>query len=281
MPVTLLLLARNEEALIAECLSSVAGWLDEMIVVDMQSRDATADIARNLGAKVIPHPLIGNFDLARTPGILAARNDWILVLDADEIPTPGLLTALAELIHSDRADVIHLPRANLSLSGFSVAADGFPELTPRLFRRSKMDIRGYRGKIHTFYAPLPDARIARLPGSFPLLCLLHFTNPSLGLVWEKTGLYASEEAKSRFPADFRPRPWHLLHPLRVFLRRWIKGGGWRDGWRGFWLSWLASAYHFLVLAKRWEMTLYDGQIPDAAMARSRMWEIVRKASEKA
>jgi hypothetical protein len=63
----------------------------------------------------------------------------------------------------------------------------------------------------------------------------------------------------------------------VFFRRWIKGGGWKDGWRGFWLSWLASIYHFLALAKRWEMSLHDGRIPDAAMARRRMREIVAKA----
>jgi glycosyltransferase involved in cell wall biosynthesis len=279
-PVSVVVLARNEETLIGECLSSVAGWADELVVVDMGSTDATASIAREMGAVVLSHPVIGNFDLARTPGIMAARNDWILVLDADEAPTVDLLETLAGIVADDGADLLKLPRANLCLSGFARHAERFPETTLRMFKRSKVDVEGYTGRIHTFYHPVEGARIHRVPGSYPRHCLLHFTNPSLGAVWAKTDLYTSEEAMSRgagIPKSVRP--WHLWGPVRVFFRRLVWSGAWRDGWRGFWLSWLSASYEMLVLAKQWEMSLHDGRIPDAAMARSRMRRLVREAAD--
>ena len=274
-PVSLVVLARNEEEQIQGCLESVVGWVDEVIVVDMESTDATSDIARRMGAIVISHPRIGNFDRARTPGILAARNDWILVLDADEEPTPGLLQVLSNLIGDGSTDALLLPRANLNLSGWAPHSEKFPEYTLRMFRKSKMDIEGFDGRIHRFYRPVEGARIQQVPGSYPSRCLLHFTNPALGPLWAKTDLYTTEEARQRWSAGTtRPHPWDLVRPLRVFLRRYLLHGGWRDGWHGFWLAWAGAVYQALIVAKIWEMSLHDGKLPDAPMARLRMRRIV-------
>jgi glycosyltransferase involved in cell wall biosynthesis len=279
-PVTIVVLARDEEALIGDCLSRVGAWADERIVVDMESRDATARIAAEAGAKVLSHPVIGHFDFARTMGILAARNDWILVLDADEQPTEGLLRALSEIVEGDRADVLRLPRANLSLSGFAPSIERFPESTLRMFKRSKMDIEGFRGDLHTFYDPLPGARILRVPGAFPDRCLLHFTNPTVGGTWSKIDKYTTQESHERYlRRPCAPKVSELWLPVRVFFRRWIRHGGWREGWHGFFLSWLSASYEVLILAKRWEMSLHGGEIPDAPMARRRMRDLVERAGK--
>jgi glycosyltransferase involved in cell wall biosynthesis len=281
LPVTLVLLARNEQEQIGRCLASVSGWVGEMVVVDMESSDSTAEIARGMGATVVPHPVIGNFDLARTPGVLAASNDWILVLDADEIPTPALLATLGEIVRSSSADVLHLPRANLNLSGFAPRAEEFPEMTLRMFRRSAMDIEGFAGRIHSFYRPRPGARVLKVRGRFPDHCLLHYTNPALEPLWAKINLYTSEEARSRYASGTRAIGLrHLWNPIRTFFKRWIGRGAWLDGWRGFWLSWIAAVYQGLIVAKLWEMSLHDGSIPDSAKARSKMHDFVQESNTR-
>lgn len=276
-PVSVVLLARDEEVLLAGCIASVGGWAAEVVVVDMESRDRTAAIAAELGAKVVPHEIIGNFDLARTAGIRAARCEWILIVDADEVPTPALLGTLGDIVREDRADVVFLPRANLSLSGFAPHEGGFPEMQMRMFRRSQVDVDGYTGKIHTVYRPLSGARILEVKGRFPHHCLLHYTNPALEPLWDKINRYTSEEARTRYPeAGFRMRPWHLWRPVKQFFRRYVKGGAWMDGWRGFWLCWINAVYNGLIVAKMWEMSLHGGKIPDAGMARALMREIVKE-----
>lgn len=275
IPLSVVVIARNEEALIGSCLEHVARLVDETIVVDMESEDRTAEIARSWGALVVPHARITNFDLARTPGIRIARNDWILVVDADEEPTPKLLVRIGEIVRTGAADAALVPRANLALSGFAPHEAGFPEPKLRLFRRSMVDLDGYKGEIHTFYELVPGARLVAIEGVFPECCLLHFTNPALEPFWEKVNRYTSEEARSRYGARTGPiRVRELWLPLKVFLRRWLKGKGWKDGWRGFWLCWISGVYEGLVLAKMWEMSLHDGTIPDARMARDRMRRVV-------
>jgi glycosyltransferase involved in cell wall biosynthesis len=247
----------------------------------MESVDATARIAADRGARVLPHPWIGNLDAARTPAILAARNDWILVLDADEEPTSRLLEVLSEIVNDDRADVLRLPRANLSLSGFAPSIERFPEHTLRMFKRSMMDIEGFRGDLHTFYQPVSGARVLRVSGTFPDLCLLHFTNPTLGGYWSKIDKYTTQESNERYQRrSGSPKASELWLPIQVFFRRWIRHGGWREGWHGFFLAWLSASYEVLILAKRWEMSLHGGVIPDAEKARRRMRDLVDLAREK-
>ncbi|MBI2147982.1 tetratricopeptide repeat protein [Candidatus Woesearchaeota archaeon] len=78
------MIAKNEEAYIADCLNSVKGLAKEMIVVDTGSADKTVEIAEQCGATVHHFPWNGSFADARNESIKYATGDWILVLDADE-----------------------------------------------------------------------------------------------------------------------------------------------------------------------------------------------------
>lgn len=78
----------NEEPNIAQCLSSVLGWAGEIFVVDSFSRDRTTEIATAMGATVVQHKFEGyaaqkNWAMDTLP----IRNDWLLILDADEYVT--------------------------------------------------------------------------------------------------------------------------------------------------------------------------------------------------
>lgn len=82
--ISVCLIAKNEEQLIGNCLSSVSRIADEVIVVDTGSTDRTRVIAEGFGAHVIQHKWNGSYGSARNVYLRAARGDWILILDADE-----------------------------------------------------------------------------------------------------------------------------------------------------------------------------------------------------
>jgi len=95
VPVTVVVLTRDEEPNIQRCLSSVA-WANQAVVVDSGSTDETVPIARSLGAEVVEQPWLGfsaqrEFAL-RLPEI---RNDWIYFVDADEWVSPQLASEIA------------------------------------------------------------------------------------------------------------------------------------------------------------------------------------------
>ena len=78
------MIVRNEAERLERCLASVAGFVDEMVVVDTGSDDATAAIAASCGAAVHHLPWPGDFAPARNHALDLAKGDWVLVLDADE-----------------------------------------------------------------------------------------------------------------------------------------------------------------------------------------------------
>lgn len=139
---SLCLIARDEEAMLPGCLASVRGIVDEIVVVDTGSRDATAEIARRAGARVVPFAWRDDFAAARNAALAAATGDWILVLDADERLGPGAADALRAAMRSP-VDCGLLPlhdATRLDADPADVIAGrarrGEPTLLPRLLRRS-------------------------------------------------------------------------------------------------------------------------------------------------
>jgi tetratricopeptide (TPR) repeat protein len=94
----LCMIVKDEAIHIAKCLSSTIGLVDEIIVVDTGSSDATKEIAAVMGARVIEHNWNNNFAEARNVYLRAACADWILVLDADEVVAPKDHQAIRDLI---------------------------------------------------------------------------------------------------------------------------------------------------------------------------------------
>lgn len=80
----LVLIARNEQRCLARCLDSVRPWVDELIVLDTGSTDATVDIARQAGARVHHFRWVDDFSAARNAALSHTDADWRIVLDADE-----------------------------------------------------------------------------------------------------------------------------------------------------------------------------------------------------
>jgi glycosyltransferase involved in cell wall biosynthesis len=84
MTISLSMIVKNEEGTLGHCLQSVQGLVDEMIVVDTGSTDATIEIARRHGASVFSFPWGNDFAAARNESLRHCTCNWILILDADE-----------------------------------------------------------------------------------------------------------------------------------------------------------------------------------------------------
>jgi glycosyltransferase involved in cell wall biosynthesis len=82
---SLCMIVRNEEQTLPQCLAAVAGVVDEIVIVDTGSSDATIEIARSFGARVIEREWTGSFADARNVSFAAASGDWLMYLDADEV----------------------------------------------------------------------------------------------------------------------------------------------------------------------------------------------------
>jgi glycosyltransferase involved in cell wall biosynthesis len=100
LPLTLVVIAQDAEAVIGRCLSSVADFVDQMIVVDSGSTDGTVSRAEALGARVIQQPWLG-YGAQRQVGVVHSRNDWILCLDADEVVTPELAESIRRVFDKE------------------------------------------------------------------------------------------------------------------------------------------------------------------------------------
>src|SRR5687768_969545 len=90
VPVSVIVPVRNEAANLARCLDSVK-WADEIFVVDSQSTDETAQIAKARGAKVVQFDFNGTWPKKKNWALenLPFRNEWIFILDADEVLPPA------------------------------------------------------------------------------------------------------------------------------------------------------------------------------------------------
>ncbi|HET8977305.1 MAG TPA: glycosyltransferase [Solirubrobacteraceae bacterium] len=97
LTLSLCMIVRDEERMLPRCLAAAAPAVDEIVIVDTGSTDATIEIARSFGARVIEHPWTGSFAEARNVSFEAATGDWVMYLDADEVLVAEDVTQLRAL----------------------------------------------------------------------------------------------------------------------------------------------------------------------------------------
>lgn len=144
------LLTRDEGRNIERAIRSVAGVADEMVVVDTGSTDRTAEIARGLGAEVVPFSWDDDFSEGRNFALRQARGDWVLWLNPDEELSPASGDEVRSLLDGDRQTFGHLVRVR-SIPR-AERPDQFSETTDlRLFRKGP-EVR-YVGRLHPGLGP--------------------------------------------------------------------------------------------------------------------------------
>ena len=97
--ISAVVLARNEEANIADCLSTLQ-WADELLVLDSYSDDSTVELARGMGAEVRQRRF-DNYALQRNAALRMASKEWVLFVDADERVTEELVEEIKLVVDED------------------------------------------------------------------------------------------------------------------------------------------------------------------------------------
>lgn len=141
MLLTAALITRDEEHFLPDCLAALVGVVDEIVIVDTGSLDATRSIARSFGAVVVDHPWQGDFAAARNTGLALAHAEWILYIDADERFS----------VHGDLRTALAEPDVVAGLVRFHAASAFTDYLEYRLFR-NRPDIR-FQGAMHETMMP--------------------------------------------------------------------------------------------------------------------------------
>ncbi|MDO7788354.1 glycosyltransferase family 2 protein [Desulforamulus aquiferis] len=141
--ISLCMIVKNEEISLPKCLDSVRSYVDEIVIVDTGSNDRTIEAAKEFTSLVYHFPWGNDFSAARNNSISKAANDWILVLDADEIVTDYNQDSINRFITNDTYCIGRLKRINPFEDNFGVKK--YIERVNRLFNRNNFC---YQGIIH-------------------------------------------------------------------------------------------------------------------------------------
>jgi glycosyltransferase involved in cell wall biosynthesis len=138
IPISVLIPAKNEEANLPACLESV-NRADEVFVVDSQSSDRSAEIAKNYGAKVVQFQFNGRWPKKKNWSLenLPFRNQWVLIVDCDERIPPELWDEIAVAIQNPNYDGYYLNRKVFFLGKWIRYGGKYPDWNLRLFKHKK------------------------------------------------------------------------------------------------------------------------------------------------
>lgn len=147
--ISLCMIAKDEEAFIEDCLQSVQGLVDEIVLVDTGSTDRTVEIAQRYGAKVVHHPWRDDFSDARNVSLQHATGDWVLWLDADERLDKASAEAIRNAIRDPQFAGYLIEIVNEV--GDQQNTSTFVHRACRLFRR--LPVTRFEGRIHEQVVP--------------------------------------------------------------------------------------------------------------------------------
>jgi glycosyltransferase involved in cell wall biosynthesis len=227
--ISVIVIVKNEAHDIRDCLASVHGWVDEIVVLDSGSTDGTQAICREFGATVIETDWPG-FGPQKQRALDAARGPWILSLDADERIPPALRDEILANVKANAADLFRLPRRS-NYCGQWIRHSGWsPDYVTRLFRRDAASFSN--DLVHERVVAAPNTRLGTLGEP-----LMHYSFRDFSEVLGKIDSYSTYGATQRAARGKRGGVGQaLLHGFWTFVRTWIIQRGFLDGKMGLVLA---------------------------------------------
>ncbi len=237
----------NDEPNMQPCLKSVAGWADELVVVDSHSSDATATIAREFTDKVYQVDFEG-FGHLRNRAVSFCTNEWVFSLDSDERMTLDLQEEIRQLLdRGPDADAYFVPRKNFFGGRWIRHCGWYPDYRqPQLFRKGRLRYR--QELVHeSFDCDGPVGYLTQPALQYPFRNIDHYI--------AKQDRYSDLMARRMAEQGRRFAPHQIVtHPFGAFFKMYIQRVGFLDGMPGLILSGLYGYYTFMKYAKLWELT---------------------------
>lgn len=288
VPLSVIVPVKNEAQNLRRCLPALA-WADEVFVVDSQSTDDTDEVAAEHGATVVQFHFNGSYPKKKNWALenLPLRNDWVLIVDADEVVIPELAEEIARRIESGETDGYYL-NSRYYFLGRRIRHCGYSEcwnlrlFRHRLGRYEKMpdDTGGRCGDNEAHEHVELSGRALRLRNE-----LEHHAYPTVAVWVEKHNRYAIWEASQYDRIRIEPVPagigqgkrlkrrlkrlaWRLpMRPAVRFLYAYGLRLGFLDGRPGLIFCVLLAFYDFLSSANHYEQSLRRNDAAAGALPR--------------
>ena len=240
--ISAVIITLNEEKYIAQCINSLKGVADEIVVVDSFSTDRTKEICLSLGVKFNEHTFTGYRD-QKNYAVGLAKYDYILSLDADEALSPELEKSINRIKQDLKYDGYKFNRLNKFCGRWIYHTNLSPECKVRLYNRKKARWAGLN--IHErIILDNPDS-VLRIKGK-----LYHWLydsyEESIDKINRYTTLLAEEYYKQNIKYTLRKL---LLHPTWRFFHSFFLKAGFLDGFDGFVVSKILATSCFLKYLK--------------------------------
>lgn len=236
----------NAEQHLRKVLESVKDF-DEIVICDMESTDSTLEIAKEYGCKTVCFPKKDYtiVEPARNFAIQQASNEWVLVVDADELVTPALKDYLYNIISDNTSDIrgIYIPRRNYFMGTFMHSL--YPDYILRFFRKDSVD---WPPIIHV--QPNVQGKVIYASKNAGL-AFEHLANDTISNRLKKTDIYTDNECIKKANKHYGTMAF-LFRPTHRFVKSYIIKGGFRDGLPGFIYACLEAMYQVVMMGKLYQ-----------------------------
>jgi len=249
--ITAVVLTKNEEKNIADCLSSLS-WCDQIIVIDDESTDKTVEIAKKYKAQVYSHPMKHGFAEQRNFALSVVDGEWVFFLDADErVPLPLHFEILGNITNSMQNFTAYRLRRVDYLWGKKLR---FGETRKAQFIRLAKKTSGkWVGNVHETW---------RCGGPVGILqsAIEHYPHQSIREFLAEVNHYTTLRAHELFEKKVTVTKAKLItYPFGKFLMNYLVKQGFRDGIPGIILALMMSFHSFLVRAKLWQLWVNENK----------------------
>lgn len=240
IPVSVVIITKNEEQRIRQCLESAA-WADEIVVVDDESTDRTREIAGAFTKRV----LLRRMDVEgrhRNWAYAQARNSWVLSLDADELVTPELREEIRSVLAAEpKENGFTIPRRNY-IGDYWVKHGGwYPSPQLKLFRKEKF--RYEEVAVHP--RAYMDDPCGHLKGD-----IIHYSYRDIADFLQKLNNQTTREAQKWFEQNKPMKFWRFMRrTVDRFFRSYVGKKAYKDGFIGFVVAYFAGLYQFVSYLK--------------------------------
>jgi glycosyltransferase involved in cell wall biosynthesis len=230
---SVILITRNEEANLRDCLASLGGLAQQVVVVDTASTDGTIGIAEEFGATIARPADWPGFGPQKNRALDLATGDWVLSLDADERLTPELRAEITTALgNPGNTTCFAIPRLSWYCGRFIRYSGWNPDYVDRLFQRGSA--RFSDDLVHERL--IPSGPVVKLKNH-----MLHYSFMNYSQVLQKIDRYSSASAEQAFAKGKRSSPLAAIgHGAWSFFRTYVIRLGFLDGPQGFSLA-LANA----------------------------------------
>lgn len=247
MTISVIIITKNEEKMIADCLKSIT-WADETIVVDTGNTDKTNSIAKKFDAKVIKYTGYGSFADWRNFGAKHAAGDWLFYIDADERATDDVKKELLNKLPDSDFDAYAIPRRNFIFGQEFKFSGQYPDYQKRILQ--KKSLKKWVGDVHE--EPDFSGNLDHLKNP-----LLHYKNMTITQMVEKTNKWSEIEAKLMYAAGHPPMNImrFLSATAREFWKRMFIELAFLDGPKGIIYAIYQVFSKFVSYAKLYELQI--------------------------